>query len=308
MAVYLDAVWLLNFCFDAMLLLLTGIILKKKIKPWRMIISALIGSSIVILLFTPLAPFANRPESKLILSCAMVVLAFGFHRFRTFFSTLCTFYFVSFAIGGGMLGAYYFFQSNVIFQDQVILTNSTGFGSPVGWMFVIIGFPIVWYFSRIRFEQLEAKKIFYDQIVEVAIIIENQKATLKGLIDSGNQLHDPITNKPVMIVETEKIKDLLPENIFRIISRKNPLDALSQTVETDWVERLRIIPYRAVGRDHQFLLAIKADQLIIQLKEEKLMVFHPLIGLEPMALSSEGDYQCIIHPKMIQKGNKQHAS
>lgn len=158
MTIYLDAIWLMNFCFDIMLLFLTAIILKRNIVWKKIMIASLIGSAIVILLFSPFAQLASRPESKLILSCVMVLYAFGFKKFRYFIENLLTFYFVTFAVGGGMLGTYYFFQVGFSFQNNMILTNGNGFGNPVSWLFIVVGFPIIWYFSRLRLEQVEAKK------------------------------------------------------------------------------------------------------------------------------------------------------
>jgi stage II sporulation protein GA (sporulation sigma-E factor processing peptidase) len=308
LTIYLDAIWLMNFCFDIMLLFLTAIILKRNIVWKKIMIASLIGSAIVILLFSPFAQLASRPESKLILSCVMVLYAFGFKKFRYFIENLLTFYFVTFAVGGGMLGTYYFFQVGFSFQNNMILTNGNGFGNPVSWLFIVVGFPIIWYFSRLRLEQVEAKKIHYDQIVDVSITMMEKKVIVKGLIDSGNQLYDPITKKPVMIAEAEKLMTVFPESMHQVISNRNPMEAVTAIEQKEWIGRLKIIPYRSVGQDLQLLLAVIADEVVIHTKEESLMLSRPLIGLNHSRLSSEDDYQCIIHPKMIQTGKQKDAS
>ncbi|MCT8139743.1 sigma-E processing peptidase SpoIIGA [Anaerobacillus sp. CMMVII] len=47
MAVYLDVIWFLNFCIDLLLLLLTAIVLKRNIVKWRLIMGALVASSVL---------------------------------------------------------------------------------------------------------------------------------------------------------------------------------------------------------------------------------------------------------------------
>ncbi len=48
MKIYLDVIWLLNFCFDSLLLLLTAFILKRQVKKRRVAAGGFIGSAIVL--------------------------------------------------------------------------------------------------------------------------------------------------------------------------------------------------------------------------------------------------------------------
>ena len=57
-------------------------------------------------------------------------------------------------------------------------------------------------------------KIEYDVLSDVMIEINGITFMLKGLIDSGNQLYDPITNTPVMIVSSPALADKLPKEIL----------------------------------------------------------------------------------------------
>ena len=308
MYIYLDVVWLLNFLFDGLLLLLTAIILKRKVKKIRLIVGALIGSSIVLLMFTPMAAFASHPIVKLIYSIIIVTSTFGYKRFRFFLQGLLTFYFTTFMIGGGMIGVHYFFQYELAITNNVMATNTTGFGSPISWGFVLIGFPLVWYFSKSRIDDIEVKKIHYEEIVQVRIDIEEYSIELQGLIDSGNQLYDPITKTPVMIVDIDKLQSFLPPSI---VEKSKSIDTL--TSETNdpphkWESRIRIIPYRGVGQNHEFLVAIKPDLITINHHNEIIKVKKALVGLNHTGLSSDGDYDCIIHPKMLVSSSFQPAS
>ncbi len=307
--IYLDVIWLLNFLFDSLLLLLTAIILKRKVIKWRILLAALVGSSIVLLMVSPWQMFASHPIVKLLFSIIIVFTAFGYKRFRFFIQGLLTFYFTTFMIGGGMIGIHYFFEYELDITNSVMVTSTTGFGHPISWIFVSIGFPLVWIFSRKQLEHLEFKKLQYDQIVNVEIHIDDEvEFKLKGLIDSGNQLYDPITRSPVMIVDTNKINDFLPESLLE--QSKNP-DSLSfdETAEPHkWENRVRLIPYRGVGQNHQFLMALKPDSIKIDYKDEIIIVKKALVALNHTTLSSEDEYDCIIHPKMLVTSSIQPAS
>ncbi|MED4532641.1 sigma-E processing peptidase SpoIIGA [Metabacillus fastidiosus] len=302
MSIYLDVIWFLNFSFDLFLLLLTAIILKRKIKKLRLLLGALIGSGIVILMFTPFSFIAVHPLGKLAISVLMVLISFGFQRFRSFFQSLLTFYFVTFMIGGGMLGTHYFMQVEMGVLDGVMMTSSTGFGDPISWLFVLIGFPLAWYFSRNRLESMETKKIKFDQLVQVLIKVDSNELLLRGLIDSGNQLYDPISRSPVMIIDASKAKSFLPEKLFEQALKDDVMASVSQDSEEahEWEHRVRLIPYRVVGHENQFLLGFKPDEISIQTKEGTIHVKKAVIGLNRTTLSSDDEYDCIIHPKMMQ--------
>ncbi|QGQ46940.1 sigma-E processing peptidase SpoIIGA [Metabacillus sediminilitoris] len=310
MSIYLDVIWLLNFSFDLFLLLLTAIALKRKIFKIRILLAALLGSSIVIMMFTPLAAIATHPIGKMMISMLMVWLAFGFKRFRYFFQSLLTFYFVTFMVGGGMIGAHFFLQAEMSYLDGVLMTNTTGFGHPISWLFVLIGFPLIWVFSRNRIEGLEAKKIKFDQIVSVTIRVESTELLLKGLVDSGNQLFDPITRSPVMIIDTLKVREKLPEQLVNQAIQDDVMKSISDSRYEGhaWEHRVRIIPYRVVGRENQFLLGFKPDEVLIETKTEKITVHKTIVGLNRTKLSSEDEYDCIVHPKMLQSQSIEHVS
>jgi stage II sporulation protein GA (sporulation sigma-E factor processing peptidase) len=305
LTVYLDAIWLLNLCIDASLLLLTAIILKRSIQKVRLFVSALVGSTIVLFMLTPYFTVVSHPTMKLLFSIVMVLIAFGFKRFRYFFQALLTFYFSTFLLGGGMLGVHFFMSSDIEVWNGIIATKSTGLGSPISWMFVVIGFPILWYFSKNRIEDMEMKNIQYEQLVEVSISIDDKSVILKGLVDSGNQLYDPITKSPVMILDVNKVKGFLPAEV---IEKSDGIDSFSTGQSNHpWESRLRIIPYRGVGQKHEFLVAIKPDFVKIIQNQEQIYVKKVLIGLSNSTLSSDDEFDCIIHPKMLLHSSIQSA-
>ncbi|TLS35251.1 sigma-E processing peptidase SpoIIGA [Pseudalkalibacillus caeni] len=306
MTVYLDVIWFLNFCFDFLLLLLTGLLLKRRMKKRRIMLGAFIASLYVLFLFIPTLSILTLPASKLVYSLAIAWSAFGYYRFRYFIQNWLMFYLVTFLVGGGLMGTHYFLQSDFEIIQGVAVTHSTGFGDPVSWVFVILGFPIIWYFSKQRLDHLEARKIHYDQIANVKINVDGITLEAAGLIDSGNQLHDPISRLPVMILDVSKFASALPAEIVEMAQDYTKLGENEGT--QPWEERIRLIPYRAVGQDNQFMLALKPDLVTIEHSDETINVKKVLIGLSYRTLSGEDEYDCILHPKMMVSASNQTAS
>ncbi|WP_223700309.1 sigma-E processing peptidase SpoIIGA [Sutcliffiella deserti] len=301
MTVYLDAIWLLNFAFDFLLLKITCLILKRQVSVWRLIAGAFIGSLIVVLMFTPLQMIVTNMMVKLAFSLCMILVSFGFHRLRNFVENLTVFYITTFTAGGGMFAIHYFLRVDHQFANDTILTLSTGLGDPVSWMFVIVGFPLLLYLSKQQFNTVETRKFRYDQLAAITVSLNEEDIVISGLIDSGNQLQDPITKTPVMIVEVSSLTDILPEEIV------HAMDSIEQSQgwptfseDCGWIDRIRIIPYRAVGKETTLMLAIKPDNAVISHDNKLYETRRFLIGLTRTQLSSDGDYTAIVHPKMLQ--------
>jgi stage II sporulation protein GA (sporulation sigma-E factor processing peptidase) len=299
LAIYLDVIWLLNLLFDSLLLYLTGILLKKKIIHWRILLGGLIGSLIILFSITPLSPYSNHPISKLLFSIVMVATAFGYKRFRTYIQALMIFYLATFLIGGTLIGAHYFIQFDFDLSSSVLLASIKGFGDPISWLFVLLGFPIVWYFSRRNLEGMEVTKIQYEQIIDVIFQIGGKEFSIKGLVDSGNQVYDPISRLPVMFVSLKNIEKDMPAEIIRLTEQPEAIIYGSQPIAPEWESKMRIIPYKVVGKDHQLLIAVKPDTLFLKKEQEVIVVEKGLISFTSQILSAEGIFDCIVHPKML---------
>jgi stage II sporulation protein GA (sporulation sigma-E factor processing peptidase) len=308
LAVYLDVIWLLNVCFDSLLLWLTAIMLKRDVVWWRVLFGAFIGASLVVMMFTPFSMYAQHPAIKIVFSFLIVFVTFGFKRIRYFLENLFTFYFVTFTVGGGMIAVHYFLQRQIDIHASVLTTYSLGVGDPVSWMFVLLGFPALWLFSRARINGIREKKLRFEHIVDVLIVFDGIPLQLKGLIDSGNQLYDPLSKMPVMIVEMNKVKEVLPEELVQHIQLGKSMDWINNEQLEKWVHRLRIVPYRVVGSEQQFLVAIRPDRIMIFYEQQWLEIQKGLVGLNETNLSADGEYECIIHPKMVQTGKRLTAS
>ncbi|WP_040204873.1 sigma-E processing peptidase SpoIIGA [Neobacillus jeddahensis] len=304
MTVYVDVIWALNWLFDSLLLYLTAIILKRRIQIWRLLAGGFMGSLIILLSFTPLNVYSNHPISKLLCSIFMVLIVFGFKRFTFFLKALMTLYVATFLIGGAIMGAHFFIQ----YDSELTLTALRGFGDPISWLFVLIGFPIAWHFSRKNVESMEMTKIQYEQIVNVRLTLGNESLLFKGLVDSGNQLYDPLSKMPVMFVSIKDQTEALPEWINILAGDPEPLIMGSQVVPDEWQHKLRIIPTRVVGHEHQLIVAIKPDLIFIEHNGTHYLCDKGLVAFTLQQLSADDTFQCIVHPKMLTGPKQQGGS
>lgn len=293
--------------FDSLLLYLTAIILKRSISKRRIVFGGLLGSFIILLAFTPLHAYSSHPIAKLLFSIFMVIIAFGYKRFRYFFTSLMTFYLTTFLVGGSLIGVHYFINFDFHLSSSVLLASVKGFGDPISWLFVMLGFPIAWHFSKSNIEKIEIAKIQYDQIVTVTIVINGMKIQCKGLVDSGNQLYDPLSKLPVMFVSIKKMVEQLDPAILHLAENPDGILFGNQQVPANLEGKMRIIPCKVVGKEHQLVIAIKPDEIVIEREQEIITTQKGLISFTTQELSSEDSFQCIVHPKLL-TGQKSGAS
>lgn len=308
MTLYLDVIWLLNFCIDLLLLKLTAYVLKRTVSKKRLLIGAFVGSVFIFFLFTSISGIMYNPFMKFGYSIVIVLTVFGFKRFSAFVQELFMFYFVTFMIGGGMFALHYFMQGSGTILNG-IATHTTPYGDAFSWGFVLIGFPCMWFFSRQRIGQIKAKKIRYDQVVSVEIQVGASNIEAKGFIDSGNHLHDPITKTPVMILQLASFHQHFPELLIERAKEPEAFFGDDRELPSEWENRIRLIPYRSVGAGHHFLLAFKPDSVKITQDQDVYVCKKVFVGLNEERLSGEDEFNCIVHPKLLAgKTSEQPAS
>src|SRR5699024_9259310 len=211
---------------------------------------------------------------------------------------LLLFYFTTFSIGGGLIAIHFLFQNPVGVSSSGVLTFSGGYGDPISWLFVVIGFPIIWYFTNSRMDKHAAEKIRYDQLCPTTIQFQQTSKSTTAYIDSGNQLTDPLTKKPVIICDEYFLKQWFTEEEWKMLETAH--DTLDfGGVPDEWENRIQIVPFQGVEGNRTFMLAIKPDKVTIIYEEREIVARKVLIGIQFANLTKDQSYHCLLHPQII---------
>lgn len=184
MRVYLDIVFFINFLFDLISVMSVNKILKRNIKFKRIIIGSLFGSISMITLFIRF----NEIELiciKSLISIFIIIICFGIHDIKHFFTDLYYFYLLEIVIGGFM----YLLKNNI--NNNLII-------------FIFLSILFIIYFIK----NITNLKNNYNKYLNITLDINNKTYSFNAFIDTGNKLIDPILKLPVIIVN----KDLLNIN------------------------------------------------------------------------------------------------
>ncbi|MGV2619959.1 UNVERIFIED_CONTAM: sigma-E processing peptidase SpoIIGA [Halobacillus marinus] len=298
---YLDAVWLLNLLMDGMILSLTQGVTRSKSSRLRMVTGAFVASTIVpITIYMPDSWMVSS-MGKLVFSLLIIWVTFTFTSLRAFFVQWISFYFITFAIGGSMMGVHYFLASEVNVLHGAVVTFRGGYGDPVSWLFVVLGFPVSYFFTKWRLNQVSVHRMKLEDIYDVTVEWQGRQAVCKGLVDSGNQLTDPLSGKIVFLAD---------QHLWGQFFSKEELDRLDVDKVTVTMEDLaeetqaaiRLVPFRAAGSQSGLLLTLVVERIIVHTDAGDLEMKHPLLGVQQKDLTHDLLYHMLIHPHMMVKG------
>src|SRR5699024_8487431 len=179
-----------------------------------------------------------------------------------------------------------------------VLTFNGGYGQPVSWLFVIIGFPFVWKFTKNRMDKHAIEKIRYEQTYELALKMQKNQFYTTGLMDSGNQLVDPLTKKAVISCDESFLQQWFSNTEWNQLKKAHDELALDMIPQA-WESYIHIIPYHSVEGKSKFMLAIKPDKLIIYMNEEEMVVTNVLVGIQFSHLTKDQNYHCLLQPQIM---------
>lgn len=121
MTIYIDVIFLENLFMNYIILFATGIILKLQMKSLRILISSIIGSIYAIIVYTSTMEIYSNILLKILLSIAMVYLAFNSRNVKQCLKQLIIFYLTSFTFGGVAFALLYFIKpENILMEKRCI--------------------------------------------------------------------------------------------------------------------------------------------------------------------------------------------
>ena len=120
--------------------------------------------------------------------------------------------------------------------------------------------------------------------------LDDRKICLTALMDTGNTLTDPVSGQPVPVAEGDALADLFPPT--HRPDREDltdPVFGMTRLNTGAWRGRFSLLPYRAVGVERGFLLAVRVDRMTIGEKKREGV----LVALSPTPVSDGGGYRVL---------------
>lgn len=281
MTLYVDIVFLENVFMNSIILLATGVILKDKTRIIRNLISSSIGAVYAIIIYTSHIEIYSNIFLKIMLSLVIVYIAFKPQNTKSLLKHLIIFYLTSFTFGGVAFALLYFVR-----PQDILLQNGVLIGTyPIKMILIggIVGFVII----TISFKNIKGKLKREDIYCNVKLNVEEKTKIITALIDTGNFLKDPITKIPVIVAERESLKGLFPDEI--LFNTSKIINGGSIDLG-EYASKVRVIPFKSLGKDNGLLLGIKIDEAYIEYQDNVYEIKNVIIGIYNGILSRSRKY------------------
>ena len=221
----------LNFLVNALLLSGAARMAGQEVPFPRLLAAALLGAAYAAGCLVPGFSFLGGLHWRLVSLALVGLAAFGFQG-----KLCCMFTVLTMALDGAALAAGRGGQWQLpLYGLAVYLLGRYAFGTP----------------GR--------------RLLPVRIQSGGKQLELTALLDTGNELRDPITGESVLVIGCQAAKELTgltPEQL------KQPL----KTITASPLPGLRLIPYRAVGEENGLLLAMRFPAVQVGGRSRPVMV------------------------------------
>lgn len=298
MEVYLDVLLLENILMNYLILAVTSKFLKKRVKSLRLLLGAFIGAVyVIILLFLPQIHIYYSLSAKLILSVVIIGVTFFPKKLHEFIKTFTCFYMTTFIFAGA---AFAFLSLN---QGGGIVRNGAFYVYLNSKMsFILIAALVTLILIRAFYQFIKEYGSGDKVLVSLYVVFDGNGIWVPALVDTGNQLKDPLSGAPVIIVEAQAIRSLLPLSLAEYMEKQNeeePLNIELALRNTGWFSRFRLVPFTSLGRENGILLGFRPDYIEVGKNGDRKETKDVVICLYNRKLSENSTYHALLAPELV---------
>lgn len=290
--VYFENILVVNLALNGLIIWVTGKFAGCKLRPWRLGLSALVGALFSFALLFPAMAWSTGYLLKLGLALLMVFIAFGPVSVRRFLVCMVYFFLISFVLGGAVLATA--FNATGLFGSYNLARNLPTLS------YVLIG-VFIWGCMLARWGNylLKSQRVQNWFKYQMTIYVQEQCIQVLGLVDTGNQLRDPISGWPVLVVEKGAVATLLPPGLDKLLDGNSELGQFFDPQQSDWIQRIKLIPFNSLGAKNGLLLGFRPDKVVVCREGSQQTLEQVIIGLTEETLSPQGSYQALLHPDLL---------
>ena len=295
MTIYIDVVFLENLVMNSIILIASGIILKKKLKWIRILLASSLGAIYTIIGYISVLEIYSNLVLKVILSILIIYIAFNPQTVKQLWKDLLIFYLTSFVFGGVAFALIY-----VVKPQDILMKNGLFLGTyPLKTVLLaaIVAFIIIIAAFAIVKTKFSKKDMFCDVEVE----LNNKIIKTRAMIDTGNLLKEPITNTPVIVLEHTLLYECVPKEILDNLESilGGELVKIPEEVRNEYISKLKLIPFASLGKQNGMLVGIKADSLKIIQDDQEKENKNVIIGIYNKSLTKRGEYRALIGMDLV---------
>lgn len=198
MVIYLDVLLFENLVVNLFLLYITARTLRVKVELKYILLAATIGSLYVITLVYPQLKNFSSVSFKIIVAAILVLISFRKRKIIFNIKALAIFILYSMMLAGACIFIQYS-QNYDINNFAIINFSYKKLMLSVMTIYMIIDRVVIF---------IKERKDLSNLIYSIDIVLKNSEKNINAFLDTGNELREPATNLPVVIVEKSVFQDV----------------------------------------------------------------------------------------------------
>jgi len=298
--VYADLLFFENLLANCFILKLTSAISGCGLKVFRTVLAASLGALYAVFAVAlPGIVMMTSLITKISISVIMVLIAFRIRNLSEFLKRWGMLLLSAFLLAGCTYALSNIFEGGIVSYGGLMYLSPQGvlkaflFSSG---LCIVLVMPI----GRI----LSGKVLREGSVVPVHIRLGDRSVRFNALVDTGNSLIDPITGYPVMVVEAESIKSILPPEFYKSVVSNNMGAYIQTSQRADdniWLKRVHLIPFKSIGRENGMLTGFRPDNIRVCQNGAFKEINDVIVGICSIKLSNNAKYSALLGPAMLSK-------
>ena len=287
---YLDLLILFNLIVNYFLLLMTAKLLRRNPGFWRLSAGAAAGALALFVIDLP--PYPGLVAAVTLLApLLMLLLSFWPLGWFELALTWGAFFLLSFTVGGAVLALTSFIED--------------GRALPGGITALLLVCLLLYLLLGLLRPYLEEKK--WQKLLSFTLIISWQgfEQRVPALLDTGNRLRDPLHHRPVIVIDFQSLKGMLPAEVYRCLNNPDlePWSALQELHDQRLARFFTLVPFDSLGASRQMLLGFRPDAAIIDDGAETWALESGVVlALNRGGFGPVSEYRALLPPELIKAG------
>lgn len=190
--IYADVLVIINLYVTYFILLGASFLSHEKPKRLRLVLSSFFGGFYALLI---LLPYVNSFFDFLIKIGAVVLpvlIAFGLKNAKTFLRLLVSYLVCNFIFAGLMFLLWYFLNPSGMFYNGTVVYFNID-------VLTLVVFTVVCYGFMRAFDFIFKSRAPVNTVFYCKVFLKGKQYNLKAFLDTGNNLSDPFSGKPIII-------------------------------------------------------------------------------------------------------------
>ncbi len=192
MTVYADVLICINLIIDYLIIGLTAKLLKTACSFKRQLVGGVVGGLCALFILLPDGGILQSMLIRTVTALLVVLTSFGFGGFPLLLRRLSCFLIISFVFSGSMFAVWFFIKPvGLLVHNGIVYYNLS---SVVLVVSAIFTYCLITLISRFVGRKTAA-------ICRLKVETDRSCAELTALVDSGNKLREPFSEKPVILLD-----------------------------------------------------------------------------------------------------------